>query len=106
MTDVSIRVLLVEDIQIYIALLRRLLESPTIILHTANTLKEGLDQAETGKIDVILLDLGLPDCQGLDTFTTFKQNFPEIPVVILTGLDDEDVAAKAVQERTGSRRIL
>jgi signal transduction histidine kinase len=98
MSDAPIRVLLVEDIQIYVTLLRRLLESPAIILQTTNTLKKGLDKAQVGGIDVILLDLGLPDCQGLDTFLAFKESCPDTPIVILTGLDNEDVAAKAVHE--------
>jgi DNA-binding NarL/FixJ family response regulator len=45
-----------------------------------------------------LLDLGLPDSQGLNTFIKFKAHFPDIPVIIFTGIDDEQLAARAVQE--------
>ena len=47
--------------------------------------------------DVVLLDLGLPDSQGLDTLLRLRQHQPEVPVVVLTGLDDETVGIKAMQ---------
>lgn len=92
------RVLLVEDIPLYETLLQRLLDTPAISIRIASSLQEGLEKAEAEHIDIILLDLGLPDCQGLDTFRIFKNSFPQIPIVILTGLDDENIAARAVQE--------
>ena len=98
MTEEHTGVLLVEDIPLYVTLLQRLLDISGINVKVANTLQEGLVKAEADQTDIILLDLGLPDCQGLDTFRSFKDQFPDIPIVILTGLDDESVAANAVQE--------
>jgi signal transduction histidine kinase len=97
MSEPDLRVLLVEDIPVYVTLIKRLLESDAILV-TAHNLETGLQEARAGGIDAILLDLGLPDCQGLETLTAFMDCRPDIPVVILTGLDDEEMAAKAVQE--------
>ncbi len=49
-------------------------------------------------IDIILLDLGLPDAQGLGAVRRVRAAAPHVPVVVLTGLDDESVAAQALQE--------
>jgi two-component system sensor histidine kinase UhpB len=48
--------------------------------------------------DVVLLDLGLPDAQGLDTVKTFIRQSPDVPVLVLTGLDDASVGLLAIQE--------
>jgi len=61
-------------------------------------LDQGLAQIETGAADVVLLDLGLPDSQGLDTFSKAYAHTPEIPFVLLTGLDDETLALSAVRQ--------
>jgi diguanylate cyclase (GGDEF)-like protein/PAS domain S-box-containing protein len=49
-------------------------------------------------VDIILLDLGLPDSQGLDAVRRARAAAPRIPLVVLTGLDDESVAAQSLQE--------
>ncbi len=49
-------------------------------------------------VDVILLDLGLPDAQGLEAVRRVQAAAPNIPLVVLTGLDDEALATKALQE--------
>ncbi len=49
-------------------------------------------------VDIILLDLGLPDAQGLEGVRRIRAAAPRVPLVVLTGLDDESVAAKALQE--------
>ena len=49
-------------------------------------------------IDVILLDLSLPDSQGLDTFVRIHDRAPEVPTIVLTGLDDETCAVEAVRQ--------
>ena len=49
-------------------------------------------------VDVVLLDLRLPDTMGLDGLTRLVQEFPEVPVVVLTGMDDEALGLRAVQE--------
>jgi PAS domain-containing protein len=58
----------------------------------------GLERLVEGGIDVVLLDLGLPDSRGLETLNRAHTQAPEVPIVVLTGLADETVGVKAVQE--------
>jgi DNA-binding NarL/FixJ family response regulator len=53
---------------------------------------------ERGDIDVVLLDLSLPDSQGLDTFVKMHAHAPDMPIVVLSALDDEALAASAVRD--------
>lgn len=57
-----------------------------------------ISQDNTHKFDVVLLDLHLPDASGLETLKEYREAVPEIPVVVLTGLDDEDLALKAMAQ--------
>jgi signal transduction histidine kinase len=59
------------------------------------------DEAESRKqrtFDLVLLDLSLPDSTGLETLKEFRAAIPDIPVVVLTGLDDENLALQALAE--------
>ena len=47
--------------------------------------------------DVLLLDLGLPDSSGLETVAAVRREFPDIPIVVLTGLADEEIALEAMR---------
>jgi diguanylate cyclase (GGDEF)-like protein/PAS domain S-box-containing protein len=49
-------------------------------------------------VDIILLDLGLPDAQGLEAVRSAREAAPRVPLVVLTGLDDESIATQALQE--------
>lgn len=97
--NAGLRVLLIEDELGYAVLLRTLLrdlQNPVFILEHADRLQAGLDFLAGHEVDVILLDLSLPESRGLDTFDTVSQAVPHIPVVIFTNLDDESVAFEAV----------
>jgi len=63
---------------------------------------ESMDQAEKHlaqrAFDLILLDLGLPDAQGLEVVRRAHAAAPHVPLVVLTGLDDESLAVQALQE--------
>jgi signal transduction histidine kinase len=52
---------------------------------------------ERGTFDVLLLDLSLPDCNGSETFLRARQKAPHIPIVILTGVDDENIGLDAIR---------
>ncbi|MCL4563002.1 MAG: GAF domain-containing protein [Chloroflexi bacterium] len=67
-------------------------------LNWADRLSKAAEVLATGKVDVILVDLTLPDSQGLSTVTQIIAKAPEIPIIILTGLDDEALAVNALQE--------
>jgi glutamate dehydrogenase (NAD(P)+) len=91
-------VLLVEDNPIHARLVSRLLcdAEPLFAVETVDYLEAGLSRLKAGGIDVVLLDLVLPDSQGMDTFSRLKQVASEQPVLILTGLDDEALAEETV----------
>jgi two-component system cell cycle sensor histidine kinase/response regulator CckA len=96
-----IHVLLVEDNPGDRRLLQELLRdvaSVHIKLDHADCLSQGLQRLSESDFDVILLDLFLPDSQGFETFTQLHQQEREVPIVVTTGLNDETLALKAVQE--------
>jgi signal transduction histidine kinase len=59
---------------------------------------EALAHLATNEVDIVLLDMGLPDGHGLDTVRRTRAVAPSIPVIVLTGLDDEALAAQAMKE--------
>jgi MinD-like ATPase involved in chromosome partitioning or flagellar assembly/CheY-like chemotaxis protein len=67
-------------------------------IERADRLSTGLGRLATGGIDVVLLDLSLPDSQGLDTFARVHAQAPEVPIVLLTGLEDEELGVEAMRE--------
>lgn len=95
-----LKVLLIEDLPVYVLLLKKILKQNEIDSESAGSLAEGLQHAEKQTFDAVLLDLGLPDSHGLHTFTRFQSANPTLPVIILSGLDDESLAARAVQLST------
>jgi len=101
------RVLLIEDNEDDACLIREmLLEKPEvgIQLEWVDRLGSGLTRLAEDKIDVVLLDLSLPDSHGLETFDTVQGCAPDVPIVVLTGLDDEVMANQAV--RRGAQDYL
>jgi PAS domain S-box-containing protein len=96
-----IHVLLIEDNPGDRRLLQELLRdvaSVQIKLDHADCLRKGLNRLRERHFDVILLDLFLPDSQGFETFNQFYQQERDVPIVVTTGLNDETLALKAVQE--------
>jgi len=67
-------------------------------LQHADRLSMGFDLIEKEKPDVVLLDLSLSDSSGLDTFLKLQEQSSGIPIIVLTGFDDEELAVKAVRE--------
>lgn len=101
MTELTINVLLVEDNPGDARLIREFLahaKESRFSLECVDSLAPALDRIEKGGIELVLLDLTLPDGRGLDTFGRLRARAPRMPVVIMTGLDDEDLAARAVRE--------
>ena len=96
-----IRVLLVEDNPTDALLLREALaEAPSakFMLTQVERLADGLARLREAPFDVVLLDLGLPDSSGADTVVRLHRQEPDVPVVVLTGLEDEAVGLQALQE--------
>ncbi|MGR3177084.1 MAG: response regulator [Candidatus Anammoxibacter sp.] len=100
MDKTKIRVLLVEDNPGDVRLIQEMLSDigQLFSIEHVDRLSEGLALLSETDIDVALIDLGLPDSQGLETFTRIHSHKPAMPVVVLTGLDDEALGIKAVQE--------
>lgn len=59
-------------------------------------LKQGLAHLSTKRCDIVLLDLGLPDAQGLEGPSLVRRQFEKVPIIVLTGLDDEKTALTAL----------
>ena len=100
MDDRPAQILLVEDSEEYALLVRRLLSRPSLgpfAVERAVSLGEGLARLAAGAPDLVLLDLNLPDCRGLETFDRVHGAAPSVPIVVLSGIDDEGVALEAVQ---------
>lgn len=66
----------------------------------ADRLSAGLAQLDAGGIDVVLLDLSLPDADGLTTLVKVREQEPDVPIVVLTGHDDEQLAVEAMKSGT------
>jgi len=101
MDDHAIRALLVEDSPTDMLLIREALTAPPnakFAVTRAELLADALTQLHQTAFDVILLDLGLPDSQGLVTLNTLHQHAPELPIIVLTGLNDETLGMRAVQQ--------
>ena len=100
MCDEPRRVLLVEDHPGDARLVREELAeygAGAFQLETVARLDTALRRLAEARFDAALLDLGLPDSQGLDTFARLHAAAPELPVVVLSGLADERTATEAVQ---------
>lgn len=92
-------VLLVEDNDYDVHRVEKALsgsETTTFELEHVETLAGAVDRVEASSPDVVLLDLGLSDSRGLDTLERFREAHAEVPVVVLTGLRDEETALSAV----------
>ena len=103
----GIHVLLVEDNPGDARLFQELVRDTGaghLRLEHVTRLSTALDRLSNGKFDVVLLDLSLPDEQGLTTLTRTHAHAPSVPIVVLTGLDDEALAVKAV--RAGAQDYL
>lgn len=95
-----LRILLVEDNPGDARLIRETLRdagSLAFELEHADRLGAALPRLAARDVDVVLLDLSLPDAHGLETVTRALAAAPGVPIVVLTGLDDERVAIQAVQ---------
>ena len=98
----SISILLIEDNPGDARLIQEMLgeaRPATFNLERVDRLASGIDHLQRNhQVDVVLTDLGLPDSQGWDTFARVRATVPHVPIIVLTGLDDEATALKAISE--------
>lgn len=92
----SLSILLIEDNPADAALFMESLTSQSINTTNASDMAEGLRAAGNRRFDAVLLDLNLPDSTGLDTVSRVAGALPGTPVIVLTGMEDEDLAIRAL----------
>lgn len=94
-------VLLIEDEPDDAKLIQRDLSksprTPFEMVH-ADRVKSGLERLQQGGVDVVLLDLNLPDGQGLGVLEKVEAQAPGVPVIVMTSRDDDDLAVEAVHK--------
>jgi len=101
------KLLLVEDNATDARLIREYLKgaaSGAFRLHHVDRLADALERLRLESFDLVLLDFGLPDSQGMETLTRIQKAGCTLPVVALTGLDDRDFAVEVV--RAGAQDYL
>ncbi|RZN33930.1 MAG: PAS domain S-box protein, partial [Methanosarcinales archaeon] len=99
--DKPINVLIIEDDPGDLRLIREMLSEAnghSFKIEHRERLSSGLERLAEGGIDTVLVDLGLPDSQGLETFMSVRDQAPEVPIIVLTGFDDTAVANMAVRD--------
>ena len=69
-----------------------------LIISNVDTLKRALAKLDKETFDIIILDLNLPDSKGLDTFTKLHAKIDEVPIVVLTGIDDELIGERVINK--------
>ena len=95
------RVLLLEDNSGDVRLLQEMLKTRQLgrfVLIHFGCMSEAVNYLASNSVDIILLDLGLPDTQGLDALRRLHAAAPRIPLIVMTGYDDDVVADQALQE--------
>lgn len=99
MDQKTVRILLIEDNPDDVFFLRMVLhkaDGTAFQIEPVEDLASGIERLKKGGVDVVLLDLTLPDSMGLDTFKAVKAEAREVPIIVLSGLDDETIAVNAV----------
>jgi len=100
MQNIFAKILLIEDDMNDAFLLKRLLQKAqfiTVEIDQAETLQQAIHYLQNQSYDLILLDLFLPETQGLDTFSNLSSHSHDLPIIVLSGLEDQDIALAAVQ---------
>jgi CheY-like chemotaxis protein len=105
MNDETLRILLIEDSATFRRAVAGVLGEAfqgRVDLETAETLTKGLERLQSPEhVSVVLLDLILPDSEGIEGFQKLHPQRPDVPVVVLTGLEDGQLGLE--MEAGGSR---
>jgi signal transduction histidine kinase/DNA-binding NarL/FixJ family response regulator len=103
MSKTPTKILLVEDKPGDVVLLREMLgqinsHTAEFALAEATRLASAIKHLQESAFDIVLLDLSLPDSQGIATLARVKDTRPNVPIVVLTGYDDDSIATKALRQ--------
>ena len=96
----ALRLLIIEDDKEDAYLIREMLADVRgeVKVFQAERLASALEQLAQEPMSLVLLDLGLPDSQGIETLRTLVTRMPSLPVIVLTGLRDREFGIMAIQE--------
>ncbi len=99
----AIKILLVEDEPAHAVLVKVALSNAATTrlafdIEVADSISKVIERLQDAVFDVVLLDLGLPDSQGFETVSRVYDTSPDTPIVVLTGLLDEEVGVQAMQK--------
>lgn len=101
MSEKNLRIIIVEDNKDDFVLLKKYLKDvckkPCELKHV-ETMTDAVKTLGSGDFDIILLDLGLPDSDGLETLKKIQAIEKKIPIVVFSGLNDESIAVQSVKE--------
>jgi len=95
------KVLLIEDNRELLQLISDMLyrgATPIFQPIGLTRLEQGVARLRVGDIAAVMLDLGLPDSSGLESLQRLRRDFPELPIVVLTGLQDENIALQSLRQ--------
>src|ERR671934_1352529 len=99
-------VLLVDDqavtVQVFAATVRKTFSGARV--HTAVDLPEALQIAGGRTLDLVLLDLTLPSCSGIDALERFREAYPQVPVLVISAAEEKDRARACLN--AGARGYL
>lgn len=101
LSEQSIHILLVEDNASDARLVQEMIRDSAAFtgeITTVERLRQAQNSLQEASFDIILLDLNLPDSHGYATFIAVKDHVRDTPIVLLTGLDDDEIALKAVKD--------
>lgn len=98
------RILLVEDSPTQARIVTASLEQTEYDLESAERLSEAVELIRNGPFGAVILDLSLPDSEGLDTYLKMQEAAPNTPIVVLTSTDDEELALQLL--RSGAQDYL
>ena len=96
----SFKILLIEDDQGDVFLFNEIIsniKNYALNIHVESSLNSAFKALKENFFDVVLTDLGLPDSKGLDTFIKLIEKYPSLPIVVLTGLNDDETGVLAIR---------
>lgn len=79
------KILMIDDEQDFLDVMSERMEARNMVVSTASSAKEGLAKAAAGSFDVVILDLMMPEMDGIETLRVLKEKNPDLEVILLTG---------------------
>ncbi|MGC3959033.1 MAG: response regulator [Verrucomicrobiota bacterium] len=107
MSKEQTNILVVEDEKVFAEVVREIVTEEgrgVYSVTVAGNLAAAIGQLQSRPVDLVLLDLTLPDCLGLETYVALRRAAPQVPVIVLSGLTDEATALHAL--RAGAQDYL